>query len=217
MTWQWETTYRQIVRKNINIPSWVQSLGGLLLIKVCVLNRFITIFAKFRFVFFVLFQRSGSVHSAGSIHTTTHYNSSNRLFTRFISQAPFRSFTSHCFFTKKTSLHAKIAPNLPFEVHINRFAYLYKLEHLSSENKIGTFTSCAVFSKSYVRFWQLVKKQYICDCVYIYFLIFPNSFLRRIIRKKRHCLQQAVWRKRGSGSPEGLCKFGSFAPVRTAV
>ena len=31
------------------------------------------------------------------------------------------------------------------------------------------------------------------------------------------CLQRAVWRKRGSGSPESLCKFGSFAPVRAAV
>gem|GEM_PF-5144785 len=26
-----------------------------------------------------------------------------------------------------------------------------------------------------------------------------------------------VWRKRGSGSPESLCKFASFAPVRAAV
>jgi hypothetical protein len=32
-----------------------------------------------------------------------------------------------------------------------------------------------------------------------------------------HCSQLAVWRKRGSGSPESLCKFGSFAPVRAAV
>ena len=29
--------------------------------------------------------------------------------------------------------------------------------------------------------------------------------------------QRAVWRKRGSGSPESLCKFANFAPVRTAV
>ena len=29
--------------------------------------------------------------------------------------------------------------------------------------------------------------------------------------------QRAVWRKRGSVSPESLCEFGSFAPVRTAV
>ena len=26
-----------------------------------------------------------------------------------------------------------------------------------------------------------------------------------------------VWRKRGSNSPESLCKFASFAPVRAAV
>ena len=32
-----------------------------------------------------------------------------------------------------------------------------------------------------------------------------------------HCLQRAVWRKRGSNSPESLCKFASFAPVRAAV
>ena len=25
-----------------------------------------------------------------------------------------------------------------------------------------------------------------------------------------------VWRKRGSGSPESLCEFASFAPVRTS-
>ena len=30
-------------------------------------------------------------------------------------------------------------------------------------------------------------------------------------------VQRAVWRKRGSGSPESLCEFGSFSPVRTAV
>ena len=29
--------------------------------------------------------------------------------------------------------------------------------------------------------------------------------------------QRAVWRKRGSGSPESLCEFSSFAPVRTVV
>ena len=29
--------------------------------------------------------------------------------------------------------------------------------------------------------------------------------------------QRAVWRKRGSGSPESLCEFGSFVPVQTAV
>ena len=34
---------------------------------------------------------------------------------------------------------------------------------------------------------------------------------------KNASTQQAVWRKRGSGSPESLCEFGSFAPVRTAV
>ena len=32
-----------------------------------------------------------------------------------------------------------------------------------------------------------------------------------------HCTQRAVWRKRGSGSPESLCEFGSLSPVRTAV
>jgi len=26
-----------------------------------------------------------------------------------------------------------------------------------------------------------------------------------------------VWRKRGSGSPESLCEFASYAPVRAAV
>ena len=31
------------------------------------------------------------------------------------------------------------------------------------------------------------------------------------------CVQRAVWRKRGSGSPESLCKFESLSPVRTAV
>ena len=34
---------------------------------------------------------------------------------------------------------------------------------------------------------------------------------------KMHFSQRAVWRKRGSGSPESLCGFGSFAPVRAAV
>ena len=29
--------------------------------------------------------------------------------------------------------------------------------------------------------------------------------------------QRAVWRKRGGDSPESLCGFGSFVPVRTAV
>ena len=29
--------------------------------------------------------------------------------------------------------------------------------------------------------------------------------------------QHVVWRKRGSGSPESLCEFGSLSPVRTAV
>ena len=29
--------------------------------------------------------------------------------------------------------------------------------------------------------------------------------------------QRAVWRKRGSNSPESLCEFGSLSPVRTAV
>ena len=29
--------------------------------------------------------------------------------------------------------------------------------------------------------------------------------------------QRAVWRKRGSGSPESLCKFGSLSPVRALV
>jgi len=29
--------------------------------------------------------------------------------------------------------------------------------------------------------------------------------------------QRAVWRKRGSGSPESLWKLGSLSPVRTAV
>ena len=33
--------------------------------------------------------------------------------------------------------------------------------------------------------------------------------------KKRHITW--VWRKRGSNSPESLCKFASFAPVRAAV
>jgi hypothetical protein len=31
------------------------------------------------------------------------------------------------------------------------------------------------------------------------------------------CAQRAVWRKRGRGSPESLCGFASFAPVRTVV
>ena len=30
-------------------------------------------------------------------------------------------------------------------------------------------------------------------------------------------VQRAVWRKRGSNSPESLCEFASFAPVRAAV
>ena len=34
---------------------------------------------------------------------------------------------------------------------------------------------------------------------------------------KETSVQRAVWRKRGSCSPESLCRFGSFAPVRTAV
>ena len=33
--------------------------------------------------------------------------------------------------------------------------------------------------------------------------------------KKRHITW--VWRKRGSNSPESLCEFASFAPVRAAV
>jgi hypothetical protein len=35
--------------------------------------------------------------------------------------------------------------------------------------------------------------------------------------KRDGSAQQAVWRKRGRGSPESLCGFGSFAPVRAAV
>jgi len=35
--------------------------------------------------------------------------------------------------------------------------------------------------------------------------------------KKNAYVQRAVWRKRGSNSPESLCEFGSFVPVRTAV
>ena len=31
------------------------------------------------------------------------------------------------------------------------------------------------------------------------------------------CVQRAAWRKRGSGSPESLCEFESFALVQTAV
>ena len=34
---------------------------------------------------------------------------------------------------------------------------------------------------------------------------------------KKTFSQRAVWRKRGGGSPESLCGFGSFAPVRAAV
>ena len=30
-------------------------------------------------------------------------------------------------------------------------------------------------------------------------------------------VQRAVWRKRGSGSPESLCEFGSLSPVRALV
>ena len=33
----------------------------------------------------------------------------------------------------------------------------------------------------------------------------------------KHCIQWAVWRKRGIGSPENLFKFASFAPVRAVV
>jgi len=33
----------------------------------------------------------------------------------------------------------------------------------------------------------------------------------------KHFTQRTVWRKRGIGSPESLCKFASFAPARTAV
>ena len=72
-----------------------------IMIVFAVIYWFFTIFALFRFVFFVLFQRRGSVHSAGFIHTTTHYNSSNCLFTRFILQASFRSFRGNCFSRKK--------------------------------------------------------------------------------------------------------------------
>jgi hypothetical protein len=35
--------------------------------------------------------------------------------------------------------------------------------------------------------------------------------------KLNACAQQAVWRKRGRGSPESLCGFGSFEPVRAVV
>jgi len=80
----------------------------------CEFNRSVTIFAQFSSVFFVLFQWCGSVHSASSIHTTTHI-----LFKQAL--VPFTSFrklhsalsTSPCFFPKKTALHAKIAPAQP--------------------------------------------------------------------------------------------------------
>jgi len=35
--------------------------------------------------------------------------------------------------------------------------------------------------------------------------------------RHNHLQPTWVWRKRGSGSPESLCKFASFAPVRAAV
>ena len=37
------------------------------------------------------------------------------------------------------------------------------------------------------------------------------------MNNKMHERLTWVWRKRGSTSPESLCKFASFAPVRTVV
>ena len=40
-------------------------------------------------------------------------------------------------------------------------------------------------------------------------------FQDKSIKQRQHVTW--VWRKRGSGSPESLCEFASFAPVRAAV
>jgi hypothetical protein len=40
---------------------------------------------------------------------------------------------------------------------------------------------------------------------------------QEMIKTKMHERLTWVWRKRGSGSPESLCEFASFAPVRAAV
>jgi hypothetical protein len=41
--------------------------------------------------------------------------------------------------------------------------------------------------------------------------------VKRQQRNSNACVQRVVWRKRGSNSPESLCEFASFAPVRAAV
>ena len=44
-----------------------------------------------------------------------------------------------------------------------------------------------------------------------------DNFIIQREDKLKHCTQRAVWRKRGSGSPERLCEFGSLSPVRASV
>jgi len=41
--------------------------------------------------------------------------------------------------------------------------------------------------------------------------------VEKMTNKKQRQQLTWVWRKRGSGSPESLCEFASFAPVRAAV
>ena len=46
---------------------------------------------------------------------------------------------------------------------------------------------------------------------------FTSAFLLRKIILFFSLCKVKVWRKRGSGSPESLCEFGSFVPVRALV
>ena len=47
--------------------------------------------------------------------------------------------------------------------------------------------------------------------------ISEKSVNRKVVVRHNHLQPTWVWRQRGSNSPESLCEFVSFAPVRAAV
>ena len=61
------------------------------------------------------------------------------------------------------------------------------------------------------KFHKLLLIREECSLSYQFDVIINGAYnIDLVIEKIETCIQRAVWRKRGSGSPESLCEFGSF-------
>jgi hypothetical protein len=104
------------------------------------------------FVFFVLFQRSGRVHSVNSIHTTTHY------FVQAITPfTPLHSAGSipvvhlgHCFYPKKTSRKNRAKPAL--YGNETKFRACLQVCSILGRQRAGMFRGYSVYTKKFSTF-----------------------------------------------------------------